>query len=110
MLPYEFGIAPFANDQAVFIEPLALAHYGSGDREKARKEYEKILAFTMGKLYYGDIYARSLYWLGKIHEEEGLKDRAIEHYERFLDLWKEADPGMAEVEDAKTRLAGLKSH
>jgi len=109
LLPYQLGLGPFTSDQAVFAEPLALAYYGSGDREKAREEYEKILTFTTGKLYSGDIYARSLYWLGKINDEEDLKDKAIEHYEKFLDLWKEADPGITEVEDARKRLAGLKS-
>jgi len=37
-----------------------------------------------------------------------LKSKAIEHYEKFLSLWKNADPGISEVEEAKTRLAGLK--
>ncbi len=108
LLPYEHGLGPFASDQAVFVEPLAMAYYGSGEREKAREEYEQILNLTIGKLYYGDIYARSLYWLGKIYDEEGLKDKAIEYYQRFLDLWKDADSGLAEVEDAEKRLLSLR--
>ena len=47
--------------------------------------------------------------LGKIYEQKGRKDKAIEHYEKFLGLWKNADLGIAEVEDAGKRLAGLKS-
>ena len=40
--------------------------------------------------------------------KNGNRAKAIEHYEKFLDLWKDADPGIAEVEDARERLAGLR--
>ena len=46
--------------------------------------------------------------MGKILEQQGNKTKAIEHYEKFLDLWKDADPGIAEVEDARGRLMRLK--
>jgi len=49
------------------------------------------------------------YRLGKLYEQTGQKAKAIEHYEKFLDLWKDADPGIAEVEEARERLAGLKA-
>jgi hypothetical protein len=38
--------------------------------------------------------------------QKGQKAKAIDHYEKFLDLWKNADPGIAE--DVRKRLAGLK--
>ena len=39
--------------------------------------------------------------------QNGNTAKTIEYYEKFLDLWKDADPGIAEVEDAKKRLEGI---
>jgi len=96
------------NKPAWILEALALAYYRSGDIERALKEYERITSLTEGRLWRGDIYAKSFYMLGKIYEQQGWKGKAMEHYEKFLDLWKDADPGIAEVEDARERLTGLK--
>ncbi|MDH5466293.1 MAG: protein kinase [Candidatus Aminicenantes bacterium] len=96
------------DDHALFFDSLALAYYETQNLEKAQEEYERIISLTSGRLSWGDIYAKSFYMLGKIYEQKDWKGKAIEHYERFLDLWKDADPGIAEVEDAKKRLAGLR--
>ena len=93
--------------QALFIDPLAFAYYKAGDYKKARQEYERIIHLTTGRLFYGDIYTKSFYMLGKIYEEEDIQRQAIENYEKFLGLWKDADSGIAEVEDAKNRLAEM---
>ena len=89
-------------------EILALAYYKSGDLKKAQEEFLKITKLTSGRLGYGHIYSKSFYMLGKISEEQGDTTKTTEHYEKFLNLWKDADPGIAEVEDARKRLAGLR--
>jgi serine/threonine protein kinase/tetratricopeptide (TPR) repeat protein len=105
LLPYQ---RDFEDDHALFMEALASTYDKAGDAEQARQQYEKISRLTSGRFFYGDIYARSFYMLGKIAEPRGEKSKARENYQKFLDLWKDADPGLPEVEDARKRLAGLK--
>jgi tetratricopeptide (TPR) repeat protein len=101
-LPY----GPFEKD-AWPISTLAQAYFQAGDLPKAREQYEIITKMTTGRLGNDDDFARSFYHLGRIDEKLGDKATARENYRKFLDLWKNADPGRPEVEDAKKRLAGL---
>ena len=106
LLPFQYD-AVYGETRAIFIDALASVYYGTEDFEKARIEYEKITKLTSGRLWEGDIYAKSFYMLGKIFEEQGETAKAKENYEKFLDLWKDADPGLPEVNDTRTRLAEL---
>ena len=92
-----------------YMDSLAYAYFKSGELDNARSVYEEILSRPRGMLEYGYEFIRSRYMLGKIYEQQGNTAKAIEQYEKFLTLWKDADPGIAEVEDARERLAGLKT-
>ncbi len=101
-LPY----GPLETD-AGYIDSLALAYFRAGDLPKAQSEYERITSLTTGRWNHGDVYAKSFYMLGRIFEQKGDAAKARSNYQKFLDLWKDADPGLPEVDDAKARLAGL---
>jgi hypothetical protein len=42
-----------------------------------------------------------------VFEEKGDREQARDQYKKFLDLWKDTDPGLPEVADARKRLANL---
>jgi tetratricopeptide (TPR) repeat protein len=100
-LPHQYG----ENDQhAVYIEALASSLYQRGDLDPARAQYEKIISLTTGRLSAGDAYARSLYRLGIICQEKKEPEQAREYFQRFLDVLRNADAGLPDVEDARKRL------
>jgi serine/threonine protein kinase/Flp pilus assembly protein TadD len=94
----------------LYTDSLGLAYYRAGDLENAQKTYESASTSTTGRLsHFSDVYAKSFFMLGKIYEEMDYKGKAIENYGKFLELWKNADPGIPEVQDAKIRLSSLTS-
>jgi len=98
----QFYNSPFPRDV------LARAYKQKGELDKAVAEYERLITIDPDSRDRYLINPKYHYRLAKLYEEKGWKGKAIEHYEKFLDLWKDADPGIAEVEDAKKRVAGLR--
>jgi tetratricopeptide (TPR) repeat protein len=89
-------------------DALALAYAERGDLDRAIAGYEKLITFNpkaKTRVLINPIYH---YRPGKLYDQKGLKDEAKAQFERFLELWKNADPGVPEVEDARASLAVLK--
>jgi len=102
---YNFNIPLYADNSDV----LARAYQELGNLDKSISEYERIMAIDPDDP--DDRYPippRYHYRIALLYEQKGWSGKAIEHYEKFLEFWKNADPSFPEVEDAKKRLAGLK--
>jgi len=90
-----------------FKDVLARAYAKNGNLDKAIATYEKLITFDPQKKARYLVHPLYHYRLAMLYQEKGWTGKAIEQYEKFLDIWKDADPDLLEVEDASKRLAGL---
>jgi tetratricopeptide (TPR) repeat protein len=92
----------------VITDVFARAYQANNELDKAIDEYKRLVAIGRGSRSRRLVYPKYYYCLAKLFERQADYDEAKKYYEKFISLWKDADPGIAEVEDAKKRLAGLK--
>jgi len=72
-------------------------------------EFEKVLTrYDEYRAFFTIWAVKAHYLLGLAYEKSGWNAKAVEQYEEFLDIWKNADSGNKEIEDAKARLEALK--
>jgi len=88
---------------------IARAYLEKGEIDKAILEYEKLVDPDPNKRNNFLIRPTWRYELAKLYEEKELRTKAVEQYEKFLDIWKNADADQPELVDAKKRLAKLKA-
>jgi serine/threonine protein kinase/Tfp pilus assembly protein PilF len=89
---------------------LARAYRQIGELDKAIAEYEQLVTLDPESKYRFLTYPKFHYQLAKLYEEKDWKGKAIEHYEKFLELWKDADDHLLEKGDAQKRLAVLQEN
>jgi serine/threonine protein kinase/Tfp pilus assembly protein PilF len=88
---------------------LAEIYLKKGRLDEAVSELEKALSRYDDNRVWATTAVKAYYLLGLAYEKSGWNKKAIEKYEEFLDIWKDADPGIPEVEDAKERLKKLRA-
>ena len=89
--------------------------YMLGKAYLANQNYDKAIEVFQKQLLIYESYrvcrptwsVKMNYYLGLSFEAMGRYDDAISQYERFLDIWKNADRGIEEIEDARIRLSRL---
>ena len=87
---------------------VARAYVRLGDNVSAIREYEHMLTLDPASADRRMLIPAYLYRVAVLYEKEGRYDLSMESYERYLDIMKHADDGIAEVENARRRLEKLR--
>ena len=89
---------------------LARVYLDSGRLGEAVTVLEKMAdSYSVSKAFYSIWAVKTHYLLGTAYESSGWTGKAIEQYEIFLGIWRDADPGIPEIDDARIRLERLAS-
>ena len=89
---------------------LAKAYLMSNQTDEAIAVLEKALnRYDPQRLFEPTASVRGYYLLGTAYQQAGRNAEAIEQFETFLDIWKDADPELTEVLDARARIEALRA-
>lgn len=102
-----FEVAYKLRDDNYVFESLAYAYFRKGDLDKSIEKYEYLITSKEFGWEAQEYWIQSHYRLGKIYDKKDDVEKAIQYYQRFLDIWKEADPDIPELIEARERLKAL---
>ena len=79
-----------------------------GDLRGAIEQYRELLAPDIGSKWVAVLEPRYVLELARLDAKAGDTDAAKKEYERFLNLWKDADPDIPVLQEAKAEYAKLR--
>ncbi|UCC43367.1 MAG: tetratricopeptide repeat protein, partial [Candidatus Zixiibacteriota bacterium] len=89
---------------------LARTRLELGKLDEAIADFEELSkVYSSIGLYCSNLTVKINYYLGLAYEQQGQFEKAMARYETFLDIWKNADPGIAEIDDTRERLTNLRN-
>ena len=98
-----------ANNLFLNSDVLARIYIRKGNVNKAIKEYENLVTFEPKKGEWLLINPKYHYRLAQLYEKKGQYKQAIAEYDKYIDILKESDAHLAEVNAARKRLAALRN-
>jgi tetratricopeptide (TPR) repeat protein len=87
-------------DRTFFVNALGEAYLRIGDLDKATQQLESVLEMNPN-------YAQAHYLLGLAYEKKGRNEKAKQHFEELVEIWRDADKDLPQLAEAKKRLREL---
>lgn len=87
-------------DRQFFINASGEAYFKVGELDKAAKKLESVIRINPN-------HAQSHYLLGLVYQKRGEQEKAREHFEKFMYIWKDADENLPQLVEAKKQLEVL---
>jgi serine/threonine protein kinase/cytochrome c-type biogenesis protein CcmH/NrfG len=106
-IPSIVSVAQFLYNYPRDRDVLARAYVHKGAIDDAIEEYERLITFDPSSSDRRLINPKFHYRLGILYQQQGLEQKAIEEFEKFIGICGDVEPPLDEVKDARLRLAVL---
>jgi tetratricopeptide (TPR) repeat protein len=97
--------ATLARNSYPFRDGAARVLMARGNIDGAIESYRRLLALDLSQKWTAIVEPRMVLQLARLLDKKGDRAAARQEYQRFLDLWKRADPELPELAEARAALS-----
>ncbi len=102
------GWLPTLVNSLSYRDGAARAAKAQGNLGEAIQLYRRLLVYGPESKFISVVEPRYVLELARLLEKTGDRGNALKEYERFLDFWKQADPGLPELAEARRAVDRLR--